>query len=112
MPARWDDLLAALDPEEPAALSDISLWEIATLSSLGRLDVTQPLGPWLASIVRSPRLRTHRVTARVAAEVAALPSTFHRDPADRIIVATARVLALPLMTADRRIVGSGLVEIV
>jgi PIN domain nuclease of toxin-antitoxin system len=45
----------------------------------------------------------------VAAEVAALPDSFHRDPADRIIVATARVLGAALVTRDRRIVEAGLV---
>jgi PIN domain nuclease of toxin-antitoxin system len=48
----------------------------------------------------------------VAAEVAALPDTFHRDPADRIIVASARTVGAKLLTQDRRIIDSGLVPTV
>ena len=47
-----------------------------------------------------------------ATEVAALPDTFHRDPGDRLIVATARVLNLPLLSIDRRICDSGFVRVV
>jgi PIN domain nuclease of toxin-antitoxin system len=47
----------------------------------------------------------------VAAEVAGLPDSFHRDPADRIIVSTARVLGATLLTRDQRIQDSGLVSV-
>jgi len=54
----------------------------------------------------------HGISPAVAAELASFPPTFHRDPADRIIVATARVLGATLLTADQGIVGSKLVATV
>jgi len=52
------------------------------------------------------------ISPAVAAEVAALPDSFHRDPADRILVATARVQGATLLTQDERIIRSGLVATV
>jgi PIN domain nuclease of toxin-antitoxin system len=52
------------------------------------------------------------ISPTIAAEVAALPSTVHRDPADRIIIATARVLGCELLTQDLRIIESGVVATV
>jgi len=49
------------------------------------------------------------ITPAIAAEVARLPSTFHRDPADRVIVATAIVLGLTLLTEDSRILKARIV---
>jgi PIN domain nuclease of toxin-antitoxin system len=52
------------------------------------------------------------ISPAVAAEVAALPDSFHRDPADRILVATARIQGATLLTQDERIIRSGLVATV
>lgn len=60
----------------------------------------------------SPRLRRQGISPAMADEVAALPETVHRDPADRILVATARTLGAKLVTSDRRIADAGLVEVV
>jgi PIN domain nuclease of toxin-antitoxin system len=56
-----------------------------------------------------PLVRVVGISAAIAAAVAALPETFHRDPADRIIVASAQVTGATLMTRDRRIIESGIV---
>lgn len=106
---------AALDgasAEDPLIVPDICLWEIATLVSLGRLRPQISLGEWLRRAVAPPLVTTQRITPEIAAEVAALPDTFHRDPGDRLIVATARVLGLPLLTMDARIQNSGLVRVI
>ena len=58
-----------------------------------------------------PLFASPPVRFSVAIELAALPDTFHRDPADRTIVATARANGLPVLTRDRRIIDSSLVEI-
>ena len=50
------------------------------------------------------------ITPAIAAAVANLPESFHRDPADRVIVATARVTGVPLLTRDSRITGARLVK--
>jgi PIN domain nuclease of toxin-antitoxin system len=93
----------------PLWVSDITLWEIAMLSELGRIRLQLPLRDWLDRATAAPLVMRHGISPAVAAEVASLPSTFHRDPADRIIVATARVLGATLLTADRRIVAAKLV---
>jgi PIN domain nuclease of toxin-antitoxin system len=59
---------------------------------------------------RSARARPRLISPAVASEVAGLPSTFHRDPADRIIVATARAAGAAVATIDNRIINSGLVD--
>ena len=103
-------VLGAVDATSPLRVSDISLWEIATLHSLGRIQLTIPLRDWLAKAVAPPLVRLHGISPAIAAEVAALPDSFRRDPADGVLVATARVLGATLLTQDRRIVESGLVE--
>ena len=62
--------------------------------------------------VAPPLVRRMTISPAVAAEVAELPATLHRDPADRIIVATARSAGAAVATTDRRIMDSGLVEVV
>ena len=93
-------------------ISDISLWEIATLVSLGRLALDRPLREWLEQAAAPPLVRRVDISPAVAAAVADLPDTFHRDPADRIIVATARVMGAVLLTNDSRIREAGIVQTV
>ena len=96
----------------PVMVSDISLWEIATLVSLGRLALDRPLREWLERAAAPPLVRRLGISPAVAAAVADLPDTFHRDPADRIIVATARVMGAALLTSDARIRDAGIVQTV
>lgn len=103
-------VLEAAGEEEPLWLSDITLWEIATLVSLGRIGLDLPLRDWLERATAPPLVQCLPITPAIAAEVAALPSTFHRDPADRIIVASARVLGAVLLTQDRRIIDAEVVQ--
>ena len=102
-------VLNAADGDSPLRVSDISLWEVATLHSLGRIQLSIPLREWLEKAAAPPLVRRHGISPAIAADVAALPESFHRDPADRILVATARILGATLLTHDRRIVDSGLV---
>jgi PIN domain nuclease of toxin-antitoxin system len=95
--------------DEPLLVSDISLWEIATLSELGRVRLRLPLRDWLEQATAPPLVTRCSITPAIATEVATLPSTFHRDPADRIIVATARVHGATLVTVDRPIIEAGIV---
>ena len=64
----------------------------------------------MEAVIAPPLLRLHGISPAIAAELAALPDSFHRDPADRILVATAAVLGATLLTQDRRIVETGLVN--
>lgn len=90
-------------------LSDISLWEVAMLVAVGRLSFTLPLQQWLEAAAHPRSVRVVPITPAIAAGVAGLPASFHRDPADRVIVATCRALQAPLLTNDRLITRSRLV---
>jgi PIN domain nuclease of toxin-antitoxin system len=98
--------------DAPLLVSDITLWEVATLVNRGRIRLRWPLRDWLEMAVAPPLVRRMTISPAVAAEVAELPATLHRDPADRIIVATARSAGAAVATTDRRIMDSGLVEVV
>lgn len=97
-------------PDAPLWVSDITLWETATLYSLGRVKLDLPLRDFLERAITPPLVQRVNISPTIAAEVAALPDSFHRDPGDRVIVATARVLGATLLTQDQRIVDAGLVR--
>jgi len=85
------------------AISAITLWELAKLVERGKCTVRLPLEVWLEEIEKHPLINVLPLTARIVAESVQLGQDFHRDPADQIIVATARCHGLRLMTADQRI---------
>jgi PIN domain nuclease of toxin-antitoxin system len=85
-------------------VSAISCWEVAKLVERQRLRLPCPLSERLKQALAYPGLRVFHLTPEIAIESCALPGTFHRDPADQIIVATARVRGCPLVTSDKRIV--------
>lgn len=103
-------ILDGLPPEERPYLCDISLWEVAMLVERKRLTFDIPLEKWIDASSHPRTVRLLRITAAIAAETAVLPATFHRDPADRLIVSTCRVMGLSLLTSDRRILQSRLVS--
>ena len=109
--AEQRDILASADAESPLLVSDISLWEVAMLHDLGRIRLTIPLREWLEKATGPPLVRRQGISPAIAVAVADLPDSFHRDPADRILVATARVLGATLLTQDRRIIDAGLVAV-
>lgn len=103
--------LDELAADDRPAISDISLWEVATLASLGRIEFPGTLESWLALAANQKTVRILPITSRIAAEVARLPDSFQRDPADRLIVATSRVHGLRVLTKDTAIAKSGLVKL-
>jgi PIN domain nuclease of toxin-antitoxin system len=104
-------VLDSLPADRRPFLCDISLWEIATLVELGRLQLDISLGDWLEAAAHPRSVQLLSITPRIAAEVARLPETFHRDPADRLIAATSRAQRLPVLTHDHRIRRSRLVTL-
>jgi PIN domain nuclease of toxin-antitoxin system len=84
-------------------IAAISVWEAALLASRGRVVLGRPLTQWITAAVSAPGLTIEPLLPQVAVEACSLPEAFHRDPADRLIVATARVANATLMTRDRRI---------
>jgi PIN domain nuclease of toxin-antitoxin system len=83
--------------------SSISVWEIATLVARGRLELTLDLVEWIARVEAIESLRFVTVDNRIAIASTRLPGELPRDPADRLIVATARSLECPLVTRDARL---------
>lgn len=84
-------------------ISSISLWEIAMLIERGRLALSMDLDAWLATVGEIDAVRFFPVDNDIALQSVRLPGDFHKDPADRFIVSTARRLAAPLVTADEKI---------
>jgi PIN domain nuclease of toxin-antitoxin system len=84
-------------------VSVISCWEVAKLVEYNRLHLPEAVGAWLDQALAYPGIRLLDLTPRIAWESTQLPGQFHRDPADQIIVATARVHGAGLVTVDRKI---------
>ncbi len=83
---------------EGLAVSDITLLEIATIESKGRIKLNASLEAFLAEI--EARFIVLPITGRICVSALALPAAYPRDPADRVIGATALVEGFPLITAD------------
>ncbi len=86
---------------EGIAISDITLLELAVLSNKGRIRLDISLESFLSEV--EARFVVFPITGRTCVRALALPGTYPKDPADRIIGATALVEGLPLLTADREI---------
>ncbi|MBL8485893.1 MAG: type II toxin-antitoxin system VapC family toxin [Rhodocyclaceae bacterium] len=84
-------------------VSSISAWELAMLVDRGRIDLSMDIERWLSVVGQIEAVRFVPMDNEIALKSVALPGEFHKDPADRIIVATARKFAAPLVTADERI---------
>ena len=84
-------------------VSAISLWEIATLESKGRISFDRDCQTWINEMLASPGLHLVPLTPEIAVQSTRLPGGIHGDPADRILIATARVLNATLLTADTKI---------
>lgn len=104
------ELDAAVRREQPVAISAITLVEIAVLEADGRISLGVSLGDFFEKLESNPVFEILPISFEVAAEVANL--SILRDPADRTIVATARVHRLKLVTFDQRIIESGLVPVI
>jgi len=95
---------------EPPRISAISLWEAQMLHSRRRLALQLPFESWLLQATLPEVVRVIPIDASVILELDRMPP-MHGDPADRIIVATARAHDLPLATRDGRIRKSRLVRL-
>ncbi|MFL9891623.1 type II toxin-antitoxin system VapC family toxin [Paraburkholderia sp. RL17-381-BIF-C] len=85
------------------AVSAISAWEIAMLVQTERLVLSMDVSSWLATVSAIEAVRFVPVDVEIATKSVDLPGEFHKDPADRMIVATARKFAVPLITKDEKI---------
>jgi PIN domain nuclease of toxin-antitoxin system len=92
------------------AIASITLWEVAQLASARRVTIVGSIETFLGGIVQRPGLAVLEITPEIAALTVQSPTDFPKDPAARIIAATARAHALPLVTRDERLQGSKLLR--
>ena len=90
----------ASNEDDLIGVSAISCWEVAKLCEYGRLELPVGLSEWFQAALGYPGISLLDLTPEVAIESTSLPGSFHRDPSDQIIVATARVRQCPLVTSD------------
>jgi PIN domain nuclease of toxin-antitoxin system len=98
-------------------ISPVSAWEIGLLARPGRrsLDFAPDPGTWLNDFLAKPGVKATALSFRVAVAASALPEPLHCDRADRLLIATARDLSIPIVTRDRKIIdyaAAGHVEVV
>lgn len=84
-------------------ISAISCWEVAKLVEKERLALPLPLKGWFEQALNYPGILILELTPAIAIASTQLPGDFHRDPADQIIVATARVYNCALVSSDDKI---------
>lgn len=100
---------AAIDEIEAAArggpvhVSAISVWEVAMLEVRGRIRLARPIGSWIDAALTLPGIRLLPISPEIAVDSANLPGSSHGDPADRILIASARSLGGRVATRDQRI---------
>jgi PIN domain nuclease of toxin-antitoxin system len=97
------DALDAVAGHRQLHLPAISLWEAQVLHAKRRLVLPLPFGEWLARATDERMISVVPLSVEVVLALDALPASFHGDPADRLIVATARAHAMPLATHDSAI---------
>lgn len=108
--AQDDDLTAVQDAIEtatadglPLLLSPITAWEMGMLAAKGRLSTTVPVDQWLSDLMEEARLGWAGMPPDVLIASSFLPGQVQGDPADRIVIATARRYGLKVVTRDRAI---------
>lgn len=92
------------------AISSITLWELALLFQRGRLRASGSIESSIRTILEKSRVEVIEITPEIAALTTTFPDTYPKDPADRMIGATARAHGLTLITQDERILKSPLIR--
>jgi PIN domain nuclease of toxin-antitoxin system len=95
--------IRAAQAAEAAFVSPITAWEIGTKTSKGRLRLDLEPEAWFERFIALPGIRLADLTPRILIASTALPARPPADPADRIVVATARAMEVPVVTRDRQI---------
>ena len=94
------------------AIASISIWEFAMMAKRKKIEVKITADQWLDYALKKTGLEVIELSPQIALESCDLPGKFHNDPADRIIVATARIHALELITKDKKILDYPYVQAV
>ena len=91
-------------------VSAYSLWEAAWLHRKQRIHLSDPVDVWLGTLIVDTWVEIEPLSERICLAAASFPLDFPSDPGDRLIAATAKILACPLVTADERIRAAKVVE--
>ena len=97
--------LIQANEDEGLGVSIISCWEVAKLVEINKLSLHCPIDEWMDTALAYPGIQLVALTPDIIIESTQLPDEFHRDPADQIIVATARIHDCPLLTLDDKILN-------
>lgn len=89
--------------KEQILVSSISIWEICLLVKSKELKFSVDINTWINKVERLPNIQFIPVDNSIFAKSVMLPEPFHKDPADRIIVTTAREYGAKLVTSDKKI---------
>ena len=92
-------------PVDERAIASISIWEFAMMAFKGRIQMKMGSEQWLKYATEKTGIQILELTPSIAIESCQLPGSFHADPADRIIVATARINGATLITKDKNILS-------
>ena len=90
-------------PANQRCVASISLWEFAMMAQRGRIHLIVSPHSWFHHALGTVKTKVLPLSAEIAIDSCNLPGEFHKDPADRIIVATARAYHATLVTKDRKI---------
>ena len=88
-------------------VSAISVWELGMQVAKGRVQLSAPLNIWVRRAIQAPGIKLVPLDSETALESTELPGELHADPADRFLIATARVLNASLATRDEQIIEYG-----
>ena len=102
---RIEPLVEAAVQRGDLLVSTISIWEIALLEAIHRIELSQDVRTWVGRALAFPGVRLKGLSPSIAIESTRLPGTLHRDPGDRILIATARLTGAALVTCDERILA-------
>ena len=102
---KWMRDRIVAEESDGIGVSAISCWEVAKLVSLNRINLNGNTEAWFADALAYPGVQLIALTPEISIDANNLPGTFHKDPADQIIVATARILGCDLLTGDGRILA-------
>jgi PIN domain nuclease of toxin-antitoxin system len=102
---RIEPLVEAAVQRGELLISAISIWEIAVLDAIRRIELAQDVRTWVGRALGFPGVRLKGLSPSIAIESTRLPGGLHRDPADRILIATARLTGAALVTCDERLLA-------
>src|SRR5438067_1035412 len=88
------------EKENGLAISAITVWETAMLADRKRIELNTSIQDWISTVLELPYTELIPLSPEISIESIHLPGPFHKDPADRFIVATARIIDIPLVTLD------------